>query len=372
MRVGAPALQGSVAGTGRHRDGRRVPASSQEDEGGGGPTASSPGPARGPVGGLSRALRGRGRRRRVLGDLAGRGSRRRTGWRRRRAGWGAGLCGWRCRLGGPARLLSGAGSLGALGLPPPPLAFALLVFPFPCQRLAPDRRVVVAHDRLDGALVAVEPASCAIVPLVAAVHLRSGRAGAAGEEDGVHRGIDGIAQPPSDVEHALEPRGGEPGVERPGAPRSGRRAGGPRPPGAPRCAGGRRVGVAAAGPSARRWPAPGPATRPPCAGAAAGAAETARSASAAAACASAVPVRRPAPSPRARRRFEVAGAPAGGVERGGALLGLRLRCRRARWLTGYCMSDADLDVGHRPLHVALAICQMARVLNVDERKSPNG
>ena len=73
---------------------------------------------------------------------------------------------------------------------------------------------MVAHDRLDGAVVAVEPASCALVPLVAAVHLRSGRAGAAGEAGSVHRGIDGIAQPPADVEHALEARGGELGVER--------------------------------------------------------------------------------------------------------------------------------------------------------------
>ena len=73
---------------------------------------------------------------------------------------------------------------------------------------------MVAHDRLDGAVVAVEPASCALVPLVAAVHLRSGRAGGAGEEGSVHRGIDGIAQPPADVEHALEARGGELGVER--------------------------------------------------------------------------------------------------------------------------------------------------------------
>ena len=80
-----------------------------------------------PVGGLARALSGRGRRRRVLGDVAGRGSRRRAGRRRRRAGWKAALSGgWRCRLGGPAGLLSAAGSLGALALPSLPLAFALV------------------------------------------------------------------------------------------------------------------------------------------------------------------------------------------------------------------------------------------------------
>ena len=88
-RVGPPAPQ-FRGGTGRHRDGRRVPPSRQKSNGGGPYRHQSRSCPRL----LSRVPRGRGRRRRVLGNLVGRGSRRRTGRCRRRGGVESGAVRW--------------------------------------------------------------------------------------------------------------------------------------------------------------------------------------------------------------------------------------------------------------------------------------
>ena len=101
---------------------------------------------------------------------------------------------------------------------------------------------------------------------------------------------------------------------------------------------------------------PGPATRPPCAGAAADAAETTPSASAAAAWVSAVPVRRPAPSPRARH--SVRGRRPGPRDRWVGGSGCRSRARRrtassaaarcSAFACGVAVRRSGFEVAHPP------------------------